>query len=371
MPTIYQDLAIILAWPDATIRGDERWMMFFKKIGIVKNLNFKVGHTGVILVDPHNNSLLYYDFGRYITPRGLGRARSPFSDPRLRLRTKAQIIDRHTGEIGNMQEIAEELEEIKEGTRGEGRLFFSVATDINFQQAKAYADGLVKGGSSPYGAFAPDNNNCSRFITRLLMRASKRYHYFHGVNFPETIKASPMSNVVNVRKDRKIMIYEHPQSIRTVRMSRMGSLVFLLRQLKDNFYSGLAKLLPDDKQPGSMHERAKPTRIPHEAQWLGGVGEGAWFHLEDTEEENRYVVTRYTETGELEYSLPFISEAPLDLNQPYQFEYDSHMLYATIVQNGEVYRLESAMNTDDHRIGIVDFTPAIELAPSLEIAGKR
>src|SRR5690554_4382377 len=132
MPTIYQDLAIILAWPDATIRGDERWMMFFKKIGIVKNLNFKVGHTGVILVDPHNNSLLYYDFGRYITPRGLGRARSPFSDPRLRLRTKAQIIDRHTGEIGNMQEIAEELEEIKEGTRGEGRLFFSVATNINF-----------------------------------------------------------------------------------------------------------------------------------------------------------------------------------------------------------------------------------------------
>ncbi|UZJ65769.1 hypothetical protein OKW96_06270 [Sphingobacterium sp. KU25419] len=80
-PTTYHDFALILSWPDATIRGDEKWMMFFKKIGIVKNLNFKVGHTGVVLISAKTGELLYYDFGRYISPRGYGRARSKDSDP--------------------------------------------------------------------------------------------------------------------------------------------------------------------------------------------------------------------------------------------------------------------------------------------------
>ncbi|WP_039052928.1 DUF6695 family protein [Sphingobacterium sp. T2] len=77
----YQDFAIILTWPDATIRGDEKWMMFFKKIGLVKNLNFKVGHTGIVIVNRQTGEMLFYDFGRYITPRGYGRARSQIFRP--------------------------------------------------------------------------------------------------------------------------------------------------------------------------------------------------------------------------------------------------------------------------------------------------
>lgn len=370
MENSYHDLAIILAWPDATIRGDEAWMMFFRKIGLVKNLNFKVGHTGVILVDSRNSSLLYYDFGRYIAPRGLGRARSPFSDPRLRLRTKAQILNKQRGEIANLQEIAEELEEIKAGTQGEGRLFFSVATGINFFRAKKYADQLVMEGSTPYGAFARGNNNCSRFITRLLMRSSKKYHFFHGVNLPETIKSSPMSNVVNVRKDRKIHIYDHPQELQTIRMSRTGSLIFLLKQLKDNFYRDRAEELPGDIIVGSVNEKPKPKNIPQEVQWLGGVGEGAWYHLEGTEEPLRYLVSRYTEKGELEYALPFISKIPLDLDQEFKIEYDSHMVFTTVSQHGRSFKMEAIVSPEDAPIGVIDFTPASELAPSLETAEK-
>jgi len=68
--SLHQDPALILAWPDATIRGDEAWMMFFKKIGLVKNLNFKVGHTGIILIERATGELHFYDFGRYIAPPG-------------------------------------------------------------------------------------------------------------------------------------------------------------------------------------------------------------------------------------------------------------------------------------------------------------
>lgn len=370
MENTYHDLAIILAWPDATIRGDEAWMMFFKKVGLVKNLNFKVGHTGIILVDSNTFALYYYDFGRYITPRGLGRARSPFSDPRLRLRTRAHVIDRHSGEIANLQEIAEELEEIKAGTQGEGRLFFSVATGLNFLNAKKYADQLVRKGSAPYGAFARGNNNCSRFITRLLMRSSKKYHYFHGVNLPESIKSSPMSNVVNVRKDRLIHIYDFPKKIQSVRMSRLRSIFFLFKQLKDNFYIHLSANLPDDQIVGSIVQQEKPSNIPPLSQWLGGVGEGAWYHMEGTEEENYYLVSRFTERGELEYSLPFYSTDFIDLNKPYRIEYDSHMIYTTVVQYEKIIRLEAALPPHEKAHEKVEFTPASKLAPSLEIVDK-
>ena len=105
-----RDFAIVLAWPDATIRGDEKWMMFFRKLGIVKNLNFKVGHTGVVIVSHKTGELLYYDFGRYIAPRGYGRARSKFSDPQLVINTKAEISG---NKIENLLEIAEAFEEVK------------------------------------------------------------------------------------------------------------------------------------------------------------------------------------------------------------------------------------------------------------------
>lgn len=100
----YNDIDLILTWPDATIRGDERWMMFFKKIGIVKNLDFKVGHTGIVIIKRETGEMLFYDFGRYITPRRYGRARSKFSDPRLDINLKAKFENER---ITNLEGIIE------------------------------------------------------------------------------------------------------------------------------------------------------------------------------------------------------------------------------------------------------------------------
>ncbi len=388
MENTYNDLAIILAWPDATIRGDERWMMFFRKAGLVKNLNFKVGHTGVILIDTHNSALLYYDFGRYIAPRGLGRARSHFSDPRLHMRTKAQITDRNTGAIGNLEEIVRELDEMREATQGEGRLFFSVATGLNFNMAKQYADGLVLEGSTPYGAFARGNNNCSRFITRLLMRASRKYHRWHGVNLPESIKSSPISNVVNVRQDRRIYVYHEAAGLQSIRMSRFRSLFFLLGQLRDNFNSRLASALPDDRIAGSVLQRSRPSTVPVQAQWLGGVGEGAWYHIKELDQEEirslgreeitegsrlgerGFEVARYTEKGELEYSLPFYSGENFEVSKPFRIAYDSHMIYTTVWQHNKLIRLYSSFFHSSKPIGIIDFKPASRSVEALGFAAK-
>lgn len=336
----YEDLAIILTWPDATIRGDEKWMMFFKKIGIVKNLNFKVGHTGVVIVKRATGEMLFYDFGRYITPRGYGRARSKFSDPRLSLDLKAEIKDQ---QITNMQEIASRFEDLKGAMYGEGKLYFAIADKINFEAAKSYGDACVDQGTFPYGALAKRNNNCSRFITRMLMKASQKYAWYHGINFPETLKASPISNVVNAQAHRMIYAYTPEVGLTNFKMNRWQSFMFLIKQLADNVNLQKSKLLPDDLIIGKMNYDLKPTAVPENAQYLGGVGDGAWYALQQVE-NNHILISRHTSKGLLEYMVAGIIQEPFDSNKPYYFTYDSHLLFTHILQDGRKIRVKHTEN---------------------------
>jgi hypothetical protein len=325
----YNDIALILTWPDATIRGDEKWMMFFKKLGIVKNLYFKVGHTGIVIVKRETGEMLFYDFGRYIAPRGYGRARSKFSDPRLDISIKATFENER---ITNLEDIMEQLEALKPAMNGEGALYFSIARDINFRLAKAYGDSCVYQGSYPYGAVARKSNNCSRFIVRMLMHSSKRYNWSHSINFPETIKASPISNVVNVSPNRMIYSYLQGKGLKHFKMNRLQSLLFILKNIGENIILEKATLLPDDEVIGSMGFSAKPTVVPHDAQYLGGVGEGAWFSVSPACND-KFIIKRFTSKGELEYVV--LGETiQINLSRPFEISYDSNLLFTHVKQDG-------------------------------------
>src|SRR5690606_21299449 len=163
----HQDLAFVMAWPDQTARGDERWMAVLKQLGIVKNLNFKVGHAAMVLIHRKTGSLAYFDFGRYITPRGYGRARSVESDPRLALETRAQIDKK--GHIVNLDVILDELHQIEDATHGGGRLFFSIAKGLSYVAAHRFASHIVEQGPIKYGAIASGNNSCSRYVAQVLL----------------------------------------------------------------------------------------------------------------------------------------------------------------------------------------------------------
>lgn len=348
MQNTYDDLAIILTWPDATIRGDEAWMMFFKKIGIVKNLNFKVGHTGIVIVDSLSGVMRFYDFGRYISPRGYGRARSEDSDPRLEIDMLADVVE---GQIENLEEVIEYFEDMKSAMYGEGRLYFSIADQINYDLAQDFGDDWVRRGTYPYGAVAKNNNNCSRFITRMLMHASPKYHYWHGINLPETIKASPISNVVNAVDDRMIYSFTAEEGLRHFRMNRWESFWFLVKQLGDNVSPVKSSLLPNDQIIGAVDFRSKPITIPKNATYLGGVGDGAWYAVSH-QEGNQFVIRRFTTIGELEYVVLGESVSPVRLDVPWQVIYDSHLMYTHIEQEGVKIRINHVrrlFEEDDYR----------------------
>jgi hypothetical protein len=114
------DTALVIAWPQCTARADESLVKMFHKAGIIKNLNMRVGHAAICLINPQTNEVLYYDFGRYVSPRGFGRARSKFSDPDLTLGVRA-VFDEEKN-ILNVEDIARELDSISKYTHGAGPL---------------------------------------------------------------------------------------------------------------------------------------------------------------------------------------------------------------------------------------------------------
>lgn len=335
-----QDLALVMAWPDQTARGDERWMALLKKLGIVKNLNFRVGHAAIVLIHRRTGSLAYFDFGRYITPRGYGRARSVDSDPRLALYTQATIDE--NGSISNLKAILDELHQIEDATHGNGRLFFSITGGVSYVTACRFAQHVVDKGPVKYGAIAPGNNSCSRFVAQVLLAGIPTQHPARWrVNLPESIKPSPMSNVVNASPDRTVYCY-HEGKLQSLWMNRWQSLSFQLNQLVHNFSTTKCKNLPCDSQPGSIAEPKKPAMVPSTAQWLGGIGEGAWFVLERDVSQNTLVVVKYAANGCEEYRVACSDSYAINPDMPHQFTYHCHHQHHTIVQYGKEIVLQTS-----------------------------
>jgi len=339
----FNDIAIPISWPDKTALGDEKWMAFLKQIGLVKNLHFKVGHAAILLIERNSGSILYFDFGRYLSPRGYGRARSALFDPRLEIDTKAQIG--RQSEIKNIEEVLEELCKKEGATHGGGRTVFSICKQVSFSKSVAYAEKLVAEGPILYGALARDNNSCSRFVAQILTEGmdidDKRRR---KILYPECLKASPTSNVVNATSE-DIFCYERG-TLEQWKMGRKDSLLFQFRLLKDNFTKKGSQHLASDQIPGMIAAPPHPSHISPHAQWMGGIGEGAWFHLEQPQDQNLFIIYKYDASGELEYNVETTCMQNFDINRPYTFT--PNFLYNSyaVIQNNNLYIFSTETDTN-------------------------
>src|SRR5699024_4930558 len=74
-----------------------------------------------------------------------------------------------------------------------------------------------------------------------------------------------------------------------------------------------------------------PTRRSSDlnAQYLGGVGDGAWYEL-NREENDKIKITRYTSHGKFEYTAIGKPEETIDRMATLKITYDSHLLYSHI-----------------------------------------
>ena len=97
------------------------------------------------------------------------------------------------------------------------------------------------------------------------------------------------------------------------------------------------------KSRGLLEAPVRPTNIPDNAQWLGGVGAGSWFLLEhdSTMGKYQYSIQRFNPNGDKECEeLFYLEDNIIDMNKPYQFTYLSHCEMCTIIQEGKEFVLK-------------------------------
>jgi len=293
----------------------------------------RVGHAAICLINPQTCEVLYYDFGRYITPRGFGRARSKYSDPNLSLNVKAEFDqDRN---LVNVEAIAAELDSKSKYTHGAGPLVFSVSKTINFTKAKSYADEMVMKGYFPYNGLYKSASNCARYVTETMKAANEEGTVGTKLKYPLTFRPTPLYNVVAAKTEDVVYSFEGG-TLQYLEKSRRHSMADLSAGLLESAISKYTKQLPDDSIQGLINEPERPASIPSGAQWLGGLGEGAWFLVEPIDTHS-FKGTKYDVEGSIEHEGVYVNEEIAVPAQPV-ITYASHYGFFSLEISGVVHR---------------------------------
>lgn len=309
---------IVLAYPDLFVKAtDGHYNRILKKIGIVNADLVRAGHAAALLVE-NNGNIHYTDFGRYITPGDHGRARAASTDPEVR-------IDVHTkfstmGTISNLDQILEYIETIPDITHGSGRLYAGVFYDADIDTTLSYARELSLKGSLPYGPFVFSGSNCARYVWSLLwkglggkVRARLLMRLWPSPMPLDLVMCTEVYNRFEVRTGEP----------RPFSMNRWP----IWRRLFE--------------RPGSEHllHIDKSELFDGSGTWLGGVGEGAWFDIEESLSE-AIRITRRNERGKVIFSEWFSRPRGLNVHRDYRFVHDSNAQYCHIEQDDKLYKLD-------------------------------
>lgn len=314
---------IILAFPDTFVTMSNEWICkILPIVGLGTKDYIKAGHAALVLIENRSGKAKYFDFGRYVTPNGMGRVRGANTDAELQIPIDAKI-DAH-GNLSNLSEFLLWLEAHPEKTHGEGRLLASVCDFIDFDKAKKYIEALQDRGSIPYGAFVKEGSNCSRFVTDTILTAT------HDKTIKKTLlfnKKFTPSTVGNVEKASTGTIYEVFQGT--------------IHQFKGTAFKENLKNYFHKKKSKSFKELGARNSTPAHWQKLSGIGSNAYFEfMQQSLPQYHFRIKRYNDSLDMDYDGVYYSEA-FDAEKPYEFTYDSHCQYCHVIQDGVKIQLRS------------------------------
>ncbi len=317
------DMILTIAWPDTYVTSTKVFYdKFFKSLGINKGDKYKAGHAALVLIDPTTGVLEYYDFGRYITPLGYGRVRGSNTDFEIHFPFKAKFHE--DGSLKNWEEIFLYLSN-SEFTHGDGRMIISAIKEIDYHKAKSFIQKEQNRHCIAYGPFVVGGTNCSRFVADTIIAGTTKSSVRFKTKYPIYITPSPLGNTLNACTDGKIWsvykneIIEYPASRSVV-----------LNDLVRNFTEE-KKFSENGDTIGTLQEPIKPNSVPPSAQWLSGIGAGAWYDLVWSHHDE-YIINRYDPKGINDLSGIYVCERNFDRNQEYQFTYPSHGTLCTLKQ---------------------------------------
>lgn len=193
-------IIIMFAWPKTPAIQVGSWYEgLMKFLGFNKNGYYMAGHSAIVLVNPENGELNYFDFGRYHSPVGHGRIRNNETDPDLIVDTKARF--NKNGQITNIDELLLLFDANKDAFHGKNTMYASVNYATNFEKALKFAKKLQNKGAIPYGPFELRGTNCSRFTSSVFRAGSKNVWKKFRLLVPICLTPTTLGNVLVVSSD--------------------------------------------------------------------------------------------------------------------------------------------------------------------------
>lgn len=330
---------LVLAWPDVTARTDDKIMKILRNMGIVKNLNVLVGHAAMMIVK--GSELRYYDFGRYITPRALGRVRSARTDPALAFNTVPTWS--MEGSILNIEQICEELSSKSAYTHGEGRLQMGIYYSPDIKDVEGYAISMQHRGLIAYDTFDKRGSNCARFIqTAILQGLDHLPKHYRRFKMPVTYGyPTPYFNVLATAIENTTFFeWKNGAGVwkRTPLVHAWWDIT--TKVFNSMSRSGTANLACDIVLGKLDEPEMRPSAIPGEAVYLGGLGESAWYHYE-LNRDGKILGYRWTHQGDFDFQSYYSPDETLTrlmAQSKVTIGYDSHLAWLTFEHNGHKFR---------------------------------
>ena len=282
-------IIIILSYPDTIVRPAywEPSSKIWPLLGIGGKHAVQAGHAALLLIKKGQSEINYFDFGRYITTYGNGRVRAKEVDPDVAISINAEFKN---GALSNLKEILLWIEKHPERTHGDGRLVASMHDEIDFTKADNFIHQLIEEKEIPYGAFIKNGTNCARFVTDTIIASSSNKKIGKQLKKSNLLTPSPIGNVIKGNTNN-IIYNVYKQNITTY---KNRSITKEYRASFFNKFDGNPNLIGTELPNKNIFELKNGT-------WLGGIGSGAWFMVEQQINTTTYKIARYTHKGKKDF----------------------------------------------------------------------
>ena len=322
-------IILTLAYPDTVVMiSDEWYLTYLRFLGVGKKNYIRAGHAALVLINKATGILEYYDFGRYISPQTNGRVRNKDTDHELEFPIVADV---NNNQISNLEDILKFLATNPKLTHGEGKMVASICKNVNYEKAKGYIDELQEQYFIKYAAFKKGTINCSRFVTDALIASTTNAIIKKKLIKSKWFTPSTVGNVILSDTEN----YTYSVSDKGMISKFEGS------KHSENVRCFLDRLKSHEP---NLNGNLYPTEIEGvhtNAQWLSGIGAGAWFELHDINQVKEYRFRRISPYGNIDVDGVFvISKLGFDIMKNYQFIQNSNCNFLHVEQDNNVYRFE-------------------------------
>jgi hypothetical protein len=194
---------------------------------------------------------------------------------------------------------------------------------------------MIQKGHFPYNGLYKSASNCARYVTETMKAANEDGTVGTKLKYPLTVRPTPLFNVVAAKSQDTIYSFEGG-TLQYLDKSRRHSISDLSAGLLESALSKYTNTRPDDQIHGDIEEPKRPAQLPAHAQWLGGLGEGAWFVV-DALDKHSFKGSKYAKDGTLEHEAKYLNEHILLPKNPV-VTYTSHHGFFSISIDDVVHR---------------------------------